>query len=236
MNQYFYDLMNSNSGNLHIQDILIRISFAVLMGLVIYISYKYTNTRTVYSKKFNLTLVTLTVLITTGMITLNENIALSLGVIAILSIVRFRTSIRNNRDAIYILWAVIIGVTAGVGDYLVASIGSTAVFLLSLLFGQVKNEDRILIIIKASRTLEQEIRSAIFDYFPKAPTLKVKNSTPNQIELIYEVNERMLEKAEKLETKKSVQEQRPNQSLLDILYSLEGIEHANIVVQSDQIT
>lgn len=44
MDKYFYDLM-SNSGDLHIQDIMMRIGFSVLMGLVIYISYKYTNTR-----------------------------------------------------------------------------------------------------------------------------------------------------------------------------------------------
>lgn len=235
MDKYFYDLMN-NGGDLHIQDIMMRIGFSVLMGLIIYISYKYTHTGTVYSEKFNITLVTLTVLTTTVMTVIGNNIALSLGMVGALSIIRFRTSIKDSRDTIYIFWTIIIGITAGVGDYMVATIGSVAVFLVLLFFGRVKSEDRILIIIKGSRLLEQDIRRAIFDYFPKAPMLKVKNSTHDRIEMIYEVNQRMLDKAEKLEANQSIKEQRPNQSLLDILYELEEIDYANIVVQSDEIT
>lgn len=235
MDKYFYELINS-SGDLHFQDIVMRIGFSMLMGLVIYISYKYTHTETVYSEKFNITLVTLTVLTTMVMTVIGNNIALSLGMVGALSIIRFRTSIKDSRDTIYIFWTIIIGITAGVGDFMVASIGSTAVFLMLFFFGQVKSEDRILIIIKGSRLLEQDIRRAIFDYFPKAPMLKVKNSSPESIEMIYEVNKRMLDKAEKIEADKSVAEQRPNQSLLDILYALEEIDYANIVVQSDEIT
>ncbi|MGO4961476.1 DUF4956 domain-containing protein [Jeotgalibaca porci] len=235
MDKYFYDLIN-NGGDLHIQDIMMRIGFSVLMGLIIYISYKYTHTGTVYSEKFNITLVTLTVLTTTVMTVIGNNIALSLGMVGALSIIRFRTSIKDSRDTIYIFWTIIIGITAGVGDYMVATIGSVAVFLVLLFFGRVKSEDRILIIIKGSRLLEQDIRRAIFDYFPKAPMLKVKNSTHDRIEMIYEVNQRMLDKAEKIEAERSVKEQRPNQTLLDILYGLEEIDYANIVVQSDEIT
>lgn len=235
MDKYFYDLIN-NGGDLHIQDIMMRIGFSVLMGLIIYISYKYTHTGTVYSEKFNITLVTLTILTTTVMTVIGNNIALSLGMVGALSIIRFRTSIKDSRDTIYIFWTIIIGITAGVGDYMVATIGSVAVFLVLLFFGRVKSEDRILIIIKGSRLLEQDIRRAIFDYFPKAPMLKVKNSTHDRIEMIYEVNQRMLDKAEKIEAERSVKEQRPNQTLLDILYGLEEIDYANIVVQSDEIT
>lgn len=235
MDKYFYELIN-NSGDLHFQDIVMRIGFSVLMGLVIYISYKYTHTETVYSEKFNITLVTLTVLTTMVMTVIGNNIALSLGMVGALSIIRFRTSIKDSRDTIYIFWTIIIGITAGVGDFMVATIGSTAVFLMLFLFGQVKSEDRILIIIKGSRLLEQDIRRAIFDYFPKAPMLKVKNSSHESIEMIYEVNKRMLDQAEKIEADKSLAEQRPNQTLLDILYALEDIDYANIVVQSDEIT
>lgn len=236
MDRFFYDLMNNYSGNLHIQDLIIRVVFAVLMGLMIYMSYKYTNTGTVYSQNFNVTLVTLTILITTVMTIIDDNIALSLGVLGALSVVRFRTSIKNSRDTIYIFWAIIIGITAGVGDFIAATIGSVAIFLVLLSFGRVKSENRILIIIKGSRLIEQEIKQAIFEYFPKAPMLKVKNSTPDHIEMIYEVNQRMFTKAENLETKRSIQEQRSDQSLLDILYTLEEIEYANIVAQSDEIT
>lgn len=235
MDKYFYDLIN-NSGNLNIEDIIIRIGFSVVMGLVIFISYKLTHTGAVYSDKFNITLMTLTVLTTIVMTVIGNNIALSLGMVGALSIIRFRTSIKDSRDTIYIFWTIIVGICAGVGDYLVAAIGSSAVFLVLLLFGQVKNNNRILIIVKGSRKLEEDIRNAIFDYFPAAPMLKVKNSTYEKIEMIYEVNKKMLDKAQVIETKKSLEEKRSNRTILDILYALGDIEYSNIVVQSDEIT
>ncbi len=235
MDKYFYDLINT-TGNLHIQDIIMRIAFSVIIGLVIYISYKYTHSGTVYSEKFNITLVTLTILTTTVMIVIGNNIALSLGMVGALSIIRFRTSIKDSRDTIYIFWTIVVGICAGVGDYFVAAVGSTAVFIMLLAFGKVKSEDRILVIIKASRLVEQDISRVIFEYFPTAPMLKVKNSTPEKTEMIYEVNRKILEKAEKIEINRSLEEKRDNRSLLDILYSIGDIEYANIIVQSDEIT
>lgn len=235
MDKYFYDLINS-SGNLHIEDIVMRIAFSAIMGIVIYISYKFTHTGTVYSHKFNITLITLTILTTTVMTVIGNNIALSLGMVGALSIIRFRTSIKDSRDTIYIFWTIIVGICSGVGDYTVAAVGSSAVFLILLFFGQVKNNNRVLLIIKGSRLLEQNIQRAIFDYFPTAPILKVKNSTYEKIEMIYEINKKMLDTAQKNETKKSLDEQRSNRTILDILYALGDIEYANIVVQSDEIT
>ena len=99
-----------------------------------------------------------------------------------------------------------------------------------------KSNNRILIIIKGSRLLEEEIRKAIFDYFPVAPQLKVKNSTVDKVEMIYEINKKMLDKAQKIETDKALGEQRDNRTILDILYSLGDIDYTNIVVQNDEIT
>lgn len=235
MKNIIYDLSNQN-GNLNIEDIFLRIGFSVLLGIVIYISYRLTHTETIYSQKFNITLLTLTVLTTTVMTVIGNNIALSLGMVGALSIIRFRTSIKDSRDTIYIFWTIIVGICAGVGDYMVASIGSIAVFLVLLLFGQVKSNNRILIIIKGSRLLEEEIRKAIFDYFPTAPQLKVKNSTVEKVEMIYEINKKMLDTAQKNETDKALDEHRDNRTILDILYSLGDIDYTNIVVQNDEIT
>lgn len=235
MKNIIYDLSNQN-GNLHIEDIMLRIGFSVVLGIVIYISYRLTHTETIYSQKFNITLLTLTVLTTTVMTVIGNNIALSLGMVGALSIIRFRTSIKDSRDTIYIFWTIIVGICAGVGDYMVATVGSVAVFLVLLLFGQVKSNNRVLIIIKGSRLLEEEIRKAIFDYFPTAPQLKVKNSTVEKVEMIYEINKKMLDKAQKMETEKALNEHRDNRTILDILYNLGDIEYTNIVVQNDEIT
>lgn len=235
MDRYFYDLIN-DTGNLSFEEILMRIAFSVAMGIVIFISYRFTHTGTVYSHKFNITLITLTVLTTVVMTIIGHNIALSLGMVGALSIIRFRTSIKDSRDTIYIFWTIVVGISAGVGNYMVGSMGSAAVFLLLLIFGRVKSENRILIIIKGSRMLEQNISNTINNYFPSEPTLKVKNSTTEKVELIYETNRKMLDTAQKNEEKRAAEEVRESRTILDILYALGEIEYANIVVQSDEIT
>ena len=64
----------------------------------------------------------LTVITTTVMIVIGNNIALSLGMVGALSIVRFRTAIKDSRDTVYIFWAIVVGICCGAGDYVVAAV------------------------------------------------------------------------------------------------------------------
>lgn len=94
-------------GTLSFQDVLLHIVAAALLSIVIYMSYTYTHTGTAYSKKFNVSLMTLTVLTATVMTVIGNNVALSLGMVGALSVVRFRTAIKDSRDTVYIfgrLW------------------------------------------------------------------------------------------------------------------------------------
>ena len=69
---------------------------------------------TIYSKKFNVSLVVLTVLTSMVMTVIGNNVALSLGMVGALSIVRFRTAIKDSRDTVYIFWTIIVGICCGV--------------------------------------------------------------------------------------------------------------------------
>ena len=235
MEKYLYSVMGS-AGTLSVEDILLRVGVSILLGCVIYLSYFLTHSGTIYSRKFNITLVTLTVLTTMVMTVIGNNIALSLGMVGALSIIRFRTSIKDSRDTVYIFWTIIIGICCGVGDFLVAAIGSSAVFLVLLLFGRVKKENRTLLIIKAPRMYEHEIRKTVFAYFEKAPIMKVQNTTGEKVEFIYEIDQRELEKAEQKEGKTAILEKREKHSLTDQLYAIGDMDYVNIVVQSDEIS
>ncbi|MBW1570666.1 DUF4956 domain-containing protein, partial [Streptococcus sp. SPC0] len=79
------------SGNLSFQDMILHILVAALLSVVIYVSYAYTHSGTAYSKKFNVSLMTLTVLTATVMTVIGNNVALSLGMVGALSVIRFRT-------------------------------------------------------------------------------------------------------------------------------------------------
>ena len=112
------------TGELSLESIIFNILVSAVLGMFIFVSYMITHRGTIYSKKFNASLVVMTVLTGTVMTVIGNNIALSLGMVGALSIVRFRTAIKDSRDTIYIFWTVIAGICCGVGDYLVAIIWS----------------------------------------------------------------------------------------------------------------
>ena len=125
----------STTGELSLESIMFNILVSAALGMFIFVSYLITHKGTIYSKKFNVSLVVMTVLTGTVMTVIGNNIALSLGMVGALSIVRFRTAIKDSRDTIYIFWTVIAGICCGVGDYLVAAVGSAVTFLILLILG-----------------------------------------------------------------------------------------------------
>ena len=204
--------MFEETGSLNTEQIILNILVAVILGGVIYLSYYFTHAGGVYSKKFNVSLITLTTLTATVMTVIGNNIALSLGMVGALSIVRFRTAIKDSRDTTYIFWTIIVGICCGVGDYVVACVGSGVVFL-------------ILLIIRGARNMERRIEAIVFDYFEAKAMLRVKNTSRESIELIYE----MPRKTYLISNKKE-------KSIAEMLYELESIEYVNIVTQNDEIS
>lgn len=213
-----------DQGDLTWEQISIRIAMAAALGAVIFVSYYISHRGTIYSRKFNVSLVMLAVLTGTVMVVIGNNIALSLGMVGALSIVRFRTAIKDSRDTMYLFWAIIVGICCGVGSYFVAAMGSAAVFLILLLFGTVKNDSRILVIIRGGRQSETRIESLVFQAFDRKARLRVKNTSPDSIELIYEISEKVLTRAG-----------RKNPNLSEAFYAIESIEYVNFVMQNDEI-
>ena len=223
MRETIYEVLQQ-SGSLETKDIIIRLLMSVLIGIFIMLSYKISHSKTLYSKKFNVSLFMLTILTTMVMTAIGNNIALSLGMVGALSIVRFRTAIKDSRDTVYIFWSIIIGICCGVGDYLVAAVGSSAIFLIFLIVGAIRSDNRMLLIIRAKRSRCENIESQVFRYFGTGAVLRVKNTTEENAEYIYELSRKILEK---------VQKQHP--ALTDDFYNLGQIESVNIVAQSDEI-
>ena len=215
----------ANSRDLSWEQIFLNIFTAMLIGFFIFISYAISHRGTIYSKKFNASLVILTVLTATVMTVIGNNIALSLGMVGALSIVRFRTAIKDSRDTVYIFWTIIVGLCCGVGDYTVAGIGSAVTFFVILILGCIKNDNRMLIIIRASRSKQSAIKAQIYKIFKTKAVMRVENTTEETVELIYEITQRILRNAEK---------HTPN--ITESIYALENIEYVNIVMQNDDVS
>lgn len=229
MKQLLLELFEE-SGSLDPQAILLRLAMAVVIGAFIFLSYRLSHEGSIYSRKFNVSLVAMTVITTTVMVVIGNNIALSLGMVGALSIVRFRTAIKDSRDTIYIFWTIVVGICCGAGDFWVAGVGSAFTFLVLLLFGRVKNDDRLLLIIRSARVNEEKIEALVFQYYSRKANLRVKNTTETTVEFIYELSRRTADRAAK------ASKGGARKSITDALYEIGSIEYCNIVTQNDEIS
>lgn len=220
--QLFQDSMSTTIG---IQDLLIRVGMSLVLGLAIFISYWLAHAGTIYSRKFNINLITLTVLTTTVMAVIVNNIALSLGMVGALSIVRFRTAIKDPRDSTYIFWAIICGICCGAGQYLIAAAGSAAVFVIMLILGRIRNDQRLLLCIRSARIHELDVEGTVYRYFDGHAIQRVKNTSPDSCEFIYELTRKALDQGQ----------DKAERPITDTLYDLGAVEYVNIVGQSDEV-
>lgn len=214
-----------HQNNLSVEEILLNIGMSALIGFLIYISYAFSHRGAIYSKKFNASLVILTMLTGIVMTVIGNNIALSLGMVGALSIVRFRTAIKDSRDTVYIFWTVIAGICCGVGDYSVALIGSLGVFVIMLLLGLIKNDNRMLLIIRGNRGSQSTAQAKVYQMFKKKAVLRVQNTTEDNFELIFELSQRTIRKYVSA----------PHQ-ISDELYKIGKIEYVNLVMQNDEVS
>jgi uncharacterized membrane protein YhiD involved in acid resistance len=116
--------------------IFIDLAFALIMGILIYAVYKKYFAGVVYSRNYALTLIGMSVL--TAMVTLaiSTNIVISLGMVGALSIVRFRTAIKEPLDLMYMFWAITMGITAGASMYLLAIVAFVIMFIMVIIFSK----------------------------------------------------------------------------------------------------
>ncbi len=212
------------SGDLSAEAIIIRLCAAAVIAAFIFLSYRISHDGSIYSSKFNISLVVLTLVTTTVMIVIGNHIALSLGMVGALSIVRFRTAVKDSRDAVYIFWCITVGICCGAGDYVVAACGSALIFVVLLLFGRIKNDNRMLLIIRTARVNDEKVEALIFQYFKGKARMRVKNTTESSVEFIYELSKKTLDKT-KLKDK----------SITSAVYEIGNIEYCNLVMQNDEI-
>lgn len=220
------ELMNylvTNTGALTLEDILLNFLVAAVLGCVIYLSYRISHSGAAYSARFNVTLVMLTLITALVMNVIGNNIALSLGMVGALSIVRFRTAIKDPRDTAYIFWCIAVGICCGVSEYMIAGIGTAVIFGLMLLFGFVKSNDRYLLVLRGDRECAQAVERLMKDKFRGQAKLRVRNMTGDSGEWIYEISESQLMQASK------------DGDLVEYLMGGASLKTVNVVCQNDEL-
>lgn len=169
-------------------DSMIALVTAFLLGLLIYNLYKRTFKGVMYSESFNLSLILLTLLTTFIILAVTSNVVLSLGMVGALSIVRFRTAIKDPLDLVYLFWAIGGGIVVGAGMIPLALIGSLFIALILWIKAKVNQKNQPYLIIIHSNVEKAEVKAQSI-LFNQSTKIKLKSKTINKLEteLIYEI-------------------------------------------------
>lgn len=169
-------------------DTLIGMIFALILGFFIFVIYKKTFSGVMYSTGFGMSLVGLSLVTTLVIMAVTSNVVLSLGMVGALSIVRFRTAIKEPMEILFLFWALAVGIVIGAGMIPLAVIGSVIIGIILVVFvsSKFKSTPYILIIDCENESAEESaishIRSSVDKYIVKSKTVN-----DNGIELTAEI-------------------------------------------------
>ena len=130
-----------------VQDMILTLSLSVVLGIIIFFVYKYSYQGVVYSHNFNTTLLGMTVITSVIIRTITSNILLSLGLVGALSIVRFRTAIKDPKDVLFLYYSISVGIAVGAGIYLLAVISTIFIGVVLYLTSKVKSTKQTYLLI-----------------------------------------------------------------------------------------
>ena len=181
-------VLDSFGTDIAISQIIISLAIAFIVGLFIYFLYRRIFSGILYSKSFNVALIGMTMITATVIIAINSNLVLSLGMVGALSIVRFRTPIKDPTDLIFLFWAAVAGIVTGAGFYNLAIIGSLVIGLILFFFikGGSTETPYLLVVNCDHDTAEQQAQVQISAQVKKF-NVKQKTVTPGNIEVTYEI-------------------------------------------------
>ncbi len=197
-----------------------RVILALIMSfginLLIFYIYRKTFKGVIYNRQFNIGLVLTGLVVTLVVLPISSNVALSLGMVGALSIVRFRTAIKDPKDIVFTFWTITVGIICGAGLYMIAIIGVPiiAIMLYVLERTNIRGPDPYLLVVHYTSDAEAPLQAAL-------PKHKVRSRTVNAdgIELMGEV---------RMNPKEILQ--------VDNLLRIKGVKDASIVSYTSDST
>jgi hypothetical protein len=200
-----YESLGAGSG-MTMHDICLILFSACLVGVYIFVVYKYFSKSAFYSKDLNVTLAGMTIIVAAIMVAMQSNLIVSLGMVGALSIVRFRTAVKNPIDLLYLFWAISGGIISGVGLYTLAAVLCIIMTIALWILSKIPNSKApALIVLRCSKeAVLQEVENVLKDQaqYLKQVSVMMKNG---ESEVIYEIRTKnQLELMQKIGTMKSV--------------------------------
>lgn len=194
--------------NLSLQYIFLVFGIAFVCGLIIYFVYKYFYRGAVYSENFGLLIIMSVMTVAFIIMTISSNIVLSLGMVGALSIVRFRTAVKDPLDVGFLFLAIGAGLTAGAGLLLIAVIGTVVICMVYIaMFCFDRRSMMYLLVVRCENGVESSIEDRLKHVKYK---LRSQVSDGSVTEVIYTVNVK-------------------NKDILGTIIALDGVSNASLV-------
>lgn len=169
-------------------DAAIALALAFVLGLFIFIVYKKTYSGVMYSQNFGVSLIAMSMITTFVILAVTSNVVLSLGMVGALSIVRFRTAVKEPMDISFLFWTIAVGIVLGAGLIPLAVIGSLIIGIILAIFSNVKYKEVPYILVLSFKDEEKEGKiKNIINNSTKKSLEKAKTINKSNIELTYEV-------------------------------------------------
>ncbi|MFI3213928.1 MAG: DUF4956 domain-containing protein [Eubacteriales bacterium] len=210
---------SENSEDLSNQKILYVLCIGLLVASIIFITYRITYTGVSYSARFNMSNVIIVLITSVIMLMISSNITISLGMVGALSIVRYRTAIKDPHDIVYIFWSIVSGLCVGAQIHRLAII--SVIFIAIVLVASslyTKIHVKYLLIIRGHSTIDgKNIKEIIARYYPKY-RVRTMNIATTHFEMICEVS-----------AKGEIE-----MDLLDALKAINEIDSVNWLLESNE--
>ncbi len=187
-NDIFKSNFLDNVTSVSLLDMVLALVLAFALGMFIFLVYKKTFTGVMYSSSFGVTLVALTMITTLVILAVTSNVVLSLGMVGALSIVRFRTAIKEPLDIAFLFWAIAGGIVLAAGMLPLAIIGSVVIGIVLLVFVNRKSHCNPYIVVLRCASQNDERKAMEFlNAQVQRCTVKSKSVEAGRIELNLEV-------------------------------------------------
>jgi len=179
--------LNNFSTTISLASIIFTLVYAFLISLFVYFVYKLTTKSVIYSKKFNITMCLMSIITAAIVLSMQSNITVSLGMVGALSIIRFRTAIKEPRDLLFLFWSISNGIIIGSQIYTIAIVLAIVLGFAMLLFDIIpQKKTPALLVIYYKNINTREIENILMSNNIKYK-FKSNNMTTKECSCIYEI-------------------------------------------------
>lgn len=187
-NDIFKSSFLSQITGFSLMDMLISLALAFVLGFFVYEIYRKTYRGVMYSRSFGISLMALAMITTLAILTVTSNVVLSLGMVGALSIVRFRTAIKEPMDIVFLFWSIVIGIMLGAGMIPLAVFGSAILGVILLVFtNRTTNEIPYILVLQCENEDAEQQATALVNKAVKRSIVKSKTVNKTGVELTVEI-------------------------------------------------